>query len=220
MQRRGIAELLAIEKYDGARIRVENCIREDVNIEGYEVLTLFLDLLANRVQLIAECKPIKGADNKKDPTSACPPELKEAVTSVIWASARLGDVVPELSTIRKMFETKFGKAFVEIAMSNGEYSVNQKMIERLGMYTPPNDKCIAYLASIAEEYQLTNFNEEKLRDPNGLVASAVAAGGAAVDPKLKLGSPGAVVTPSGLFIPPMGAPRDAIDMRILRLRRA
>ncbi|EPY25026.1 hypothetical protein STCU_06880 [Strigomonas culicis] len=222
VQRRGIAELLAIGKYDGARIRVESCIREDVNIEGYEVLSLFLDLLANRVQLIAESKPLRDAHNKRDPSSACPPELKEAITSVLWASARVGDTVPELATLRKTFEGKFGKDFVQMALSNTEYSVNQRMMERLGMYTPPNEKCIAYLRNIATEYQLENFDEDKLKDPNGIVASAAAASGGptAVDPSLQKGAPGCVVTPSGLFLPPLTQPRDAIDQRLLRLKRA
>lgn len=222
-QRRGIAELLALEKYDSARIRVENCIREDINIEGYEVLSLFLDLLANRVQLIAESKPLKTDKNKKDPSSACPPELKEAITSVLWASARIGDAVPELEALRKNFESEFGREFVEMAMSNAEFSVNQRMMERLGMYTPPNDKCIAYLTSIAQEYQLSGYDENRLRDPNGLVASAAAAsGGAGIETtgtgaELKQQVRGSVRTPSGLYIPPLKPPYDALDQRLMQL---
>ncbi|KPI85910.1 hypothetical protein ABL78_5042 [Leptomonas seymouri] len=220
-QRRGIAELLALEKYDSARIRVENCIREDVNIEGYEVLSLFLDLLANRVQLIAESKPLK-LDKKKDPSTACPPELKEAITSVLWASVRIGDAVPELAALRKCFESKFGHEFVEMATSNGEFSVNQRMMERLGMYTPPNDKCIAYLTSIAEEYQLSGYDEDRLRDPNGLVASAAAASGfgaelAGAGSELNQQIKGSLRTPSGLYIPPLKPPYDALDSRLLQL---
>ncbi|CAJ1026914.1 Regulator of Vps4 activity in the MVB pathway, putative [Leishmania lindenbergi] len=221
MQRRGVAELLALEKYDSARIRVESCIRDDVNIEGYEVLSLFLDLLANRVQLIAESKALRTSKNKKDPSSACPPELKEAITSVLWASARIGDSVPELTALRKYFELKFGHEFVEMSTSNAEFSVNQRMMERLGMYAPPNDKCIAYLTSIAKEFQLTNYNEERLRDPNGLVASAAAASGGGMlssgGAELSQQVCGSVRTPSGLYIPPMQPPYDAIDQRLLQL---
>ncbi|KAG5476343.1 hypothetical protein LSCM1_04045 [Leishmania martiniquensis] len=221
VQRRSVAELLALEKYESARIKVENCIREDVNIEGYEVLSLFLDLLANRVQLISESKPLK-TDKKKDPSSACPPELKEAITSILWASARIGDSVPELTALRKAFESKFGHEFVEMSMSNAEFSVNQRMMERLGMYTPPNDKCIAYLTSIASEFQLTNYSEDRLRDPNGMVASAAAASGGGVElygtaPELSHPVRGSVRTPSGLYIPPMQPPYDSIDQRIRHL---
>lgn len=220
-QRRGIAELLAIEKYDSARIRVEQCIREDVTIEGLEVLSLFLDLVANRVSLIAESKPSKLSSGKKDPASACPPELKEAITSVLWASARVGDTAPELMTLRKSFEAKYGKTFVEMALSNAEYSVNQKMMDRLSMHTPANDKCIAYLTSIAAEYSLGNFDAERLKDPNGIVASAAAASGPTdvSGAELSKDVPGSVRTPSGLYIPPMGVPRDALDQRLLLLKR-
>lgn len=222
-QRRGVAELLAIGKYDSARIRVENCIREDVNIEGYEVLSLFLDLLANRVQLIAESKPVKTDGNRKDPSTACPPELKEAITSVLWAGARVGDTVPELAALRKAFEAKFGREFVEMSISNAEFSVNQRMMERLAMYTPPNEKCVAYLSNIAAEYGLDNYDEEKLRDPNGMVGSAAAASGGAINPcapgsELQQNLPGYISTPSGLFIPPLRVPRDGIDQRLLRLK--
>ncbi|KAG5501798.1 hypothetical protein JKF63_04067 [Porcisia hertigi] len=222
VQRRGVAELLALEKYDSARIRVENCIREDVNIEGYEVLALFLDLLANRVQLIAESKPLKTEKNKKDPGSACPPELKEAITSILWASARIGDSVPELAVLRKMFEVKFGHQFIEMSMSNAEFSVNQRMMERLSVYTPQNEKCIAYLTSIASEFQLANYDEERLRDAKGLVASAAAASGGGVD-NTGIGAEsgcrvrGSVQAPSGLYVPPMKPPYDAIDCRLLQL---
>lgn len=221
-QRRGIAELLAIGKYDSARIRVEQCIREDVNIEGLEVLSLFLDLLANRITLIAESKPVKLAGGRKDPASACPPELKEAITSMLWASARVGDTVPELSTLRKSFENKFGKEFVEMSLSNAEYSVNQRMMERLAMYTPSNDKCVAYLTGIAKEYSLENFDVEKLKDPNGIVGSAAAASKGPVDlmgGELSKQVPGSVRTPSGLYIPPLTVARDALDQRLLRLKR-
>ncbi|KAG5476065.1 hypothetical protein LSCM4_05021 [Leishmania orientalis] len=222
VQRRSVAELLALEKYDSARIKVENCIREDINIEGYEVLSLFLDLLANRVQLIAESKPLKTEKKKKDPSSACPPELKEAITSILWASARIGDSVPELTALRKAFETKFGHEFVEMSMSNAEFSVNQRMMERLGMYTPPNDKCVAYLTSIANEFQLANYNEDRLRDPNGMVASAAAASGGGMElygtaQGLSQQVRGSVRTPSGLYIPPMQPPYDSIDQRLLQL---
>lgn len=218
VQRRSIAELLAMEKYDSARIRVENCIREDIHIEGYEVLMLFIDLLSNRVQLIAESKPLKTA-GKKDPCSACPPELKEAITSVLWASARVSDVVPELATIRKAFESKFGKEFVDMSVSNAEYSVNQKMMERLGMYTPPSEKCIAYLTNIALEYKLENFDEAKLRDPNGLVPTTGIPDMVPGAGELAKKGTDTIVTPSGMYIPRIRRANDALDQRLLRLER-
>lgn len=219
VQRRGIAELLAIEKYDSARIRVENCIREDVSIEGLEVLSLFLDLLSNRVQLLAESKPIRTAAGDKDPSSACPPELKEAVTSVIWASGRIGDTVPELRSIRKALEVKFGKTFVEMSLSNAEFSVNQRMIERLGTNAPPNDKCIAYLTNVALEFALEHYDAKRLSDQNGVMAPTVAANSLANVGLLTMNShPGTLRTPSGLCIPPLTHPRDALDERLLRLK--
>ncbi|RNF05816.1 uncharacterized protein Tco025E_07709 [Trypanosoma conorhini] len=228
IQRRQIAELLALQKYDSALIKVEQAIRDDVGIEGLEALSLFLELLANRVQMIAEIKGGRG-----DAAEArCPPELKESITSVLWASARLGDVAPELQSIRKFFEIKFGKAFVAMGVDNTEFSVNQTIIDRLGIFTPSNDRCLQYLTMIASEYSIEGYDEEKLRDPNTLVASAAAASGAAimnaVDENSKAGGAatgGAVAsstikTPSGLRIPTLTTPRDELEWRLLQLKRA
>lgn len=45
----------------------------------------------------------------------CPIDLKEAVTSVLFASQRISDV-PELSEICKQFTTKYGKDFATSAI--------------------------------------------------------------------------------------------------------
>ncbi|KAH9599194.1 Vacuolar protein sorting-associated protein Ist1 [Trypanosoma melophagium] len=222
IQRRQLAELLALQKYDAARIRVEQVIRDDVSIEGLEVLALFLDLIANRIQLLTE----KGSD-----AAHCPPELKESITSVLWASARVGDSVPELQAVRKYFENRYGKGFVAMSVSNAEFSVNQKIIDRLGVFTPSNASCLEYLTNVATEYGIEGYDEEKLRDPNGLVASAAAATGGAVHgdngaawkddaaAKAALASGNVIKTPSGLLIPALTTPRDDLEWRLLQLKR-
>ncbi|EAN97260.1 hypothetical protein C3747_14g186 [Trypanosoma cruzi] len=227
IQRRQIAELLALQKYDSARIKVEQVIRDDVSIEGLEALSLFLELIANRVQMIADVKGTKG----NAAGIHCPPELKESVTSVLWASARLGDIAPELQNIKNFFEMKFGKAFVMMSVNNTEFSVNQTIIDRLGIFTPSNERCLQYLTMIATEYSIEGYDEQKLRDPNTLVASAAAASGAAilsvVDEKKKSGgaaavrsvTSGTIKTPSGLIIPALTTPRDELEWRLLQLKR-
>ncbi|ESL10144.1 hypothetical protein TRSC58_02127 [Trypanosoma rangeli SC58] len=229
IQRRQIAELLALQKYESARIRVEQVIRDDVAIEGLEALSLFLDLLANRVQMIAE---IKGG-NGDAAEARCPPELKECITSVLWASVRLGDVAPELQNIRKYFEIKFGKSFVAMSVDNTEFSVNQTIIDRLGIFTPSNERCLQYLTMIASEYSIEGYDEEKLRDPNTLVASAAAASGAAIIHTTSenntaagaaaggaVASGGTIKTPSGVRIPMLTTPHDELEWRLLQLKRA
>ncbi|KEG15675.1 hypothetical protein DQ04_00011420 [Trypanosoma grayi] len=236
IQRRQLAELLALQKYDAARIKVEQAIRDDVSIEGLEVLELFLNLIANRVQLIAEISGAKGKSGGGAHVAHCPPELKEGVTSVLWASARVGDTVPELQSIRKCFESKFGKEFVAMSINNAEFSVNQRLIDRLGIFTPSNDRCLEYITNVAAEYGIEGYDEEKLRDPNSLVASAAAASGVAImsgaaaaagkngtAPAAVAFATGAgsttIKTPSGLVIPALTVPRDDLEWRLLQLKR-
>jgi hypothetical protein len=54
--RKDIAELLRSGKQDYARIRVEAVIREVSTQTGYEILELYLELLAVRAPLIASTK--------------------------------------------------------------------------------------------------------------------------------------------------------------------
>lgn len=44
----------------------------------------------------------------------CPPELREAIASIIFAAPRCSDL-PDLLQIRNLFATKYGKEFVSAA---------------------------------------------------------------------------------------------------------
>ncbi len=54
--RKEIADYLAINKADRARIRVEHIIREDNYVEAMEMLEMFCDLLLGRFGLIEKMK--------------------------------------------------------------------------------------------------------------------------------------------------------------------
>jgi hypothetical protein len=205
VQRKQLAELMSMGKYDAARVKVEALIREDVSIEGLEVLSLLADLLASRVQVIANSKRDGGS-------SGCPPEMKEAVTSVIWASAQL-DGIPELQAVRQALLAKFGREFIDVATVNGEFSVNEKVLQKLGMQTPSNAHCIEYLRSIADDYG-TEFDESKLRASDALVVPAGMDGDRAC-----VSSTGGAASPSAFQVPPIVVPRDDLEARLLALKR-
>ncbi|KAL0480190.1 vacuolar protein-sorting protein IST1 [Acrasis kona] len=136
LSRRQVAELLVQEKDESARIKVENIIRDDYQIEALEILELFCDLLQTRLQLIAECHE-------------CPHDMKEAVTTIIYAAPRVE--VPEFMNVRKQFSLKFGPQFVEKAMVNHDLTVNDKVMFKLGVKVPEPYLCVQYLKQIAEE---------------------------------------------------------------------
>lgn len=50
--RRSIAQLLELGKEQSARIRVENIIRQDIQVELMEILELYCELLLARIGLM------------------------------------------------------------------------------------------------------------------------------------------------------------------------
>lgn len=56
LSKREAAQLLGQQKDESARIKVENIIREDYQIEALDILELFCELLQSRIQLISEAK--------------------------------------------------------------------------------------------------------------------------------------------------------------------
>ena len=74
--RKEVADLLRTNKQENARIRVEAVIRENLLLQAYEVLELFLELLAVRVQLVEKSKDV-------------PPDMIEALSSLVYAASRV-----------------------------------------------------------------------------------------------------------------------------------
>ncbi|KAF3326674.1 IST1-like protein [Carex littledalei] len=121
-----------------ARIRVEHIIREQNILAAYEVLELFCEFVLARVPIL---------ESKKE----CPVELQEAIASIIYASSRCSDL-PELTTIRNLFGTKYGKEFVMSALElRPDSCVNRTVIEKLSVKAPSAEAKLNVLKSIAQE---------------------------------------------------------------------
>lgn len=210
-QRKEMAELLNLGKLDACRIRVESAIREDLSIEGLEVLNLFLELVASRMQVIAEAQ-------------SCPLDMKESITSVLWASPRVGEVIVELQTVRSQFAIKFGQEFVDVATHNSELSVNSKLMEKLDVGVPTNEMCRAYMESIAAEYGL-EVDFSVLDGPAAIIATTAdpqllqPAAFGAEGKVLSVGGNTGFTTTTGVLIPPIIVPYDDLEARLLTLKR-
>jgi hypothetical protein len=74
--RKEIADLLRTNKQENARIRVEAIIRENLLLQAYDILELFLELLAVRVQIVERAKDV-------------PPDMIEALSSLVYAAQRV-----------------------------------------------------------------------------------------------------------------------------------
>jgi hypothetical protein len=76
-------------------IRVRNVLK------ALEILELFLEMIKTRLDFLATQKAI-------------PAEMRTSVLSIAYAASRL-DAIPELGSIRRIFESKFGReVFLEV----------------------------------------------------------------------------------------------------------
>uniref|UniRef100_A0A7N0T7Z1 Uncharacterized protein n=1 Tax=Kalanchoe fedtschenkoi TaxID=63787 RepID=A0A7N0T7Z1_KALFE len=78
--------------------------------------------------------------------SECPAESKAAVSSLMFAAARVSDL-PELRELRETFQEKYGNSL--------QYSVNQKFVEDLSSPPPTMEKKIQLMRDIAAEYSIS-----------------------------------------------------------------
>ncbi|TDZ47728.1 IST1-like protein [Colletotrichum trifolii] len=138
VQRRAMAQLLEVGKYESARIRVENIIRSDITTELHEILELYCELLIARGGLL------EG--------STCDPGLEEAVKTIVYAAPKTE--IKELQVVRTLLGEKYGKEFVLSAMENSDGKVSDKVVKKLSV-TPPREELVqGYLEEIAKAYNV------------------------------------------------------------------
>ncbi|XP_057490222.1 uncharacterized protein LOC130776075 isoform X2 [Actinidia eriantha] len=168
--RRDIALLLQSGHDATARIRVEHVIREQNIMAANEFLELFCELIVSRLSIIAKQRE-------------CPADLKEGISSLIFAAPRCSDI-PELVKIQDIFEKKYGKDFVSAATDlRPNAGVNRMLIEKLSVRTPSGQVKLKVMKEIAKEYQiewdtaesemeLLKPPEELIEGPNTFVSAA------------------------------------------------
>ena len=139
VQRHEIASLLTLGKEDSARIKVEQIIQEDNVLEAYDVLELYCELLSARMQIIVA-------------SVECPPDLVEAVVTLIFASSRVE--IPEFAQLRDDFILKWGREYVLLHMNNESSQANTKVVSKLSIAVPDRSLVLGYLRTIASEHSL------------------------------------------------------------------
>jgi vacuolar protein sorting-associated protein IST1 len=139
VSKKEIAQLLADEKEEKARIRSEALIREDFIIESYEIIELLCELCAERINLISTEKE-------------CPFDMHEAVSTLIWAANKTE--VSELLEVKKQFTYKYGKPFTERAMKNHDGCVNERVLHKLSVQPPNAYLVVNYMSEIAKQYSV------------------------------------------------------------------
>ncbi|CCI43046.1 unnamed protein product [Albugo candida] len=142
-ERKDIAQFLRDGKEEKARLRVERIIRDDFLVEGYEILALLCELVAERMNLIESQKK-------------CPIDLKESLCTILWAASRTE--IPELIEVKKQLSKKYGQEFITAAEQNLKGCVNERVISKLGVEVsemPPSAYLVInYLREIAKQYKV------------------------------------------------------------------
>ncbi|MED6154961.1 hypothetical protein PIB30_001103 [Stylosanthes scabra] len=116
--RKDVAELVHCGHDETALNRVEQLIEDESLVATYELLDHYCELVLTQLSYIRRHKE-------------CPNDINEAVSSLIYASARCGEI-PELCVIRKLFGERYGDKFVVTAMELlPENLVNNQLKENL-----------------------------------------------------------------------------------------
>ncbi|KAF8578603.1 DUF292-domain-containing protein [Ramaria rubella] len=136
--RRDIATLIERGKLETARVKVENIINEDIHVELLELLELYCELLISRFGLLEI--------SSKEPD----PGVYEGICCIIHAAPRTE--LKELHVLREMLMHKFGREFSLAVMENRDGCVNERVMKKLILTTPPPALVDAYLGEIAKGY--------------------------------------------------------------------
>ncbi|KAL5581950.1 hypothetical protein UlMin_014392 [Ulmus minor] len=139
--REDLAQLIKIGYENVAFDRVEQLIQDESIVAVYELLDNFCEFILINLSYIRRHKE-------------CPNDINEAVSSLIFASARCGEL-PELRVIRKLFGERYGQKFamaaVELFAGN---LVNSQVKEKLSMKSISDDAKQRTVNEIARDYCL------------------------------------------------------------------
>ncbi|CAN0838856.1 IST1-like protein [Linum grandiflorum] len=139
--KREVAQLLAAGHDRTARIRVEHVVNEEKTMAAYDLLEIYCELIVARLNMIESQK-------------ICPVDLKEAISSVIFATPRCADL-PELIDVKKNFTAKYGKDFVSAAIELRPNSgVSRLLVEKLSAKAPNGPEKMKILSAIAQEHNV------------------------------------------------------------------
>ncbi|KAF2304036.1 hypothetical protein GH714_026563 [Hevea brasiliensis] len=139
--KRELAQLLETGQDQTARIRVEHVVREEKTMAAYDLIEIYCELIVARLPII---------ESQKN----CPIDLKQAISSVIFASPRCADI-PELMDVRKHFTSKYGKEFVSAAVElRSDCGVSRLLVEKLSAKAPDGPTKMKILSAIAEEHNV------------------------------------------------------------------
>ncbi|XAR51544.1 hypothetical protein NMG60_11006198 [Bertholletia excelsa] len=140
--RSDIVQLLNLGHHETALLRVEHVIREQNMLDA-------LEMIENYCHLLTECVVL--VENSRE----CPDELTEAISSLIFAASRCGEL-PELQEIRWIFTSRYGKDFATRAVElRNNCKVNPKIVQKLSTRQASLESRKKLLKQIASDNSIT-----------------------------------------------------------------
>lgn len=136
--RRQLGQLLDGGKLSSAKIRVENVIAQDINVELLELLELYCELVVSRSNFV----------DKLDRDA----RLKEAVYTLIYA-APYADI-KELTVLKDYLVHMLPKEEAISAIENKQELVPAQILKRLEPNVPSQELVELYLKEIAKAYNI------------------------------------------------------------------
>ncbi|GLT29742.1 hypothetical protein SLA2020_045880 [Shorea laevis] len=139
--REDVAELIKLGYEERAFNRVEQIFKDENIMPVYDILDHYCEFLTLNLSYIRRNKD-------------CPNDINEAVSSLIFASARCGDL-PELYAIRRLFEERYGQRFATGAVESYPGNlVNPEVKEKLSINSAPDDVKRSLVDEIIRDYCL------------------------------------------------------------------
>ncbi|XVF66855.1 hypothetical protein PTKIN_Ptkin10aG0072000 [Pterospermum kingtungense] len=139
--REDVAQLIKLGYEETAFNRAEQLFKDESIMAVYDMLDHFCEFVNVQLSYIRRHKD-------------CPNDINEAVSSLIFASARCADL-PELPAIRKLFGERYGQRFataaVELLPGN---LVNREIKEKLSLRSVSDDVKYRLIDEIARDYCL------------------------------------------------------------------
>ncbi|TKY48850.1 IST1-like protein [Spatholobus suberectus] len=139
--RKDLAELIQSGHEETAFNRVEQLMEDESLAAAYELLDNFCEFILTQLSYIRRHKD-------------CPNDINEAVSSLIFASARCGDL-PELGVIRKLFGERYSERFAATAVELFPGNlVNKQLKQNLSVKSVPDDLKYRMVDEIARDNSL------------------------------------------------------------------
>ncbi|KAL9275841.1 IST1-like protein [Drosera capensis] len=128
---------------------------------AYEIIETFCEFILARVPILESQRLASVTKLKVVITVAteyrlreCPPELLEAIASLMFAAPRCSDLT-DLLQVKNLFAAKYGKEFVSCVSElrpRPDSGVNRTIIEKLSVSAPAPELRLKVLKDIAREY--------------------------------------------------------------------